>query len=70
VTYLEKLRSDPRVADVSDERGQEHGIWVYLRQGWDTAYDPLQVTRTIHEDTVGEIRVAMKRVVKDDGSKR
>jgi hypothetical protein len=62
VTYLDKLRADPRVADISDERGQEHGIWVYLRPGWDTGYDPLQVTRTIHEDTINDIRAAMARV--------
>lgn len=38
----------PLVRDVSDERGMEDGVWVYLADGWTC---PSSDCNSIHEDT-------------------
>jgi hypothetical protein len=47
-TPLERLRRDPRVEDVSDERGSGNGIIVTMR-GYTN--DPLGACHTFGEDT-------------------
>jgi hypothetical protein len=61
--YLDKLRSDPRVADVSDERGFGDGYFVALKDGYDTGDEG---TTIIHEYTVKALRASMARVRKVD----
>jgi hypothetical protein len=57
MSAIERIKNDPRVADISDERCQDDGFWVYLKPGWCNAYedpvaarcgDPLHI---IHEET-------------------
>lgn len=59
--YLESLKSDPRVADVSDERGFGDGYFVALADGYDTGDEG---TTVIHEYTVKELRQSMAHVRK------
>lgn len=63
--YLDTLRSDPRVADVSDERAMGDGYWVALRDGWLTETNGCQ---TVHEYTIKHLRAAMARVTKEQES--
>lgn len=48
------------LSDISDERGTEEGIWLYLKDGWETQ-DYLQ---TIHENTVRECIDKLKKCKK------
>ena len=45
---IDRIKADPRVADVSDERDMGDGYWVYLKPGWRWVEDCLHA---IHEDT-------------------
>ncbi len=45
------LKRDPRVTDISDERGSEDGIWAYLVAGFCWAPE----THAVHEDTLAEV---------------
>ena len=57
--YLDQLRADPRVADVSDERGMGDGYWIVLKDGW---YSPDMDCQTIHEYTIKALRAVMAGV--------
>ena len=46
---LKDCLKDPRVVDVSDERQDSHGIWIYLKRPY---YNPVTETSHIHEDSV------------------
>ncbi len=48
---LADLQADPRVTDVSDERGNGDGLWAYLVAGYCWAPE----THAVHEDTVAEV---------------
>lgn len=44
------------IDEISDERGNGDGIWVYLKKPFaDFNFDPWSPTRQIHEQTVREI---------------
>jgi hypothetical protein len=48
-----------RVDSVSDERGDDQGLWVYLKSGWhNSACD--KHNHTIHEDTIKELTWQVK----------
>ena len=47
--YLDRLRRNPRVEIVDDERDMGNGVIVTLRKGW--SFDPLQDNRVAGEDT-------------------
>lgn len=56
---MTQFKADPRVQDISDERGSGDGIWLNLRNGFmcgDTQ------THSVHEDTVKECSESMKSV--------
>lgn len=57
---LEKYKS--RIEDISDERGNRDGIWVYLK-GWETS----EGMETIHEDTVRACIEKLKGCKKKEG---
>lgn len=41
------------IENISDERGNGDGIWVYLKKPWaDFEFDPQNPTRQIHEQTI------------------
>lgn len=48
MTTIERIKADPRVADVSDERSMGDGFWVYLKSGFAVQGDEVHC---IHEDT-------------------
>lgn len=59
---LAQLRKDPRVKEVSDERGTfDQGIWVYLKAGWFNDEFDFNCT-FIHEQTVAEVCNAMRHL--------
>jgi hypothetical protein len=47
---LAEIKEDPRVTDLSDERGNNDGVWAYLVAGWQSSMGTHQVA----EDTVKE----------------
>lgn len=47
--YLDRLRRNPRVEIVDDERDIGNGVIVTLRKGW--SFDPLQDNRIAGQDT-------------------
>lgn len=55
---LADLRKDPRVTDLSDERGNGDGVWAYLVAGYQSSLGTHQVT----EDTVAQTCAAMADV--------
>jgi hypothetical protein len=57
--YLDQLRADPRVSDISDERAYDEGVWVYLVPGW---VSDSTDTGTIHERTLADIRSEMRSI--------
>lgn len=59
MTVVERIKADPRVVDVSDERGAGDGYWVYLDYGW---YYEEQGSHIIHEDTPTQCLRLMKFV--------
>jgi len=61
---LAELRKDPRVEYISDERRDNGGIWVYLKEGWYNAEQsgPADRLHQIHEDTVRECCDILKYV--------
>jgi hypothetical protein len=71
--YLDKLRADPRVAEISDERGGDpeggDGIWIYLKDGFDSNGDPWIVSTCIHEWNLTDLRAAMTAVTPVDPTK-
>jgi hypothetical protein len=60
--YLDKLKSDPRVASISNEgTGQNgDGVFVSLHVGWVAESTG---THEVHEWTIADLREAMKTVV-------
>lgn len=48
---------------VNDMWHDDDGYWVMLREGWHVK--DYFAERTIHEDTLDEIKVVAKRIVKD-----
>lgn len=50
------------LAAVSDAYHDEDGYWVMLREGWHV--DGYFAERTIHEDTLEEVRAVAQRIVK------
>lgn len=57
---IERIKSDRRVADVSDEREMGDGFWVYLKPGWRWAEDWVH---SIHEDTPSECLRELHRAI-------
>lgn len=57
----QRIRSHPAVEDVSDERRQGDGIWLYLKTGWFNAN--LQCT-VVHEPTWSACEDELKRYVR------
>jgi hypothetical protein len=55
---IDKIKSDPRVESVSDERIFGDGFWVYLKTGF--ACDP--ETHCIHEDSPSECWSRFKEI--------
>ena len=60
---LDKIRSDPRVDSVSDERSSADGIFVYLKPGYQTMNDPIGHEHAIHEDSIAEVVKQMKWIM-------
>jgi hypothetical protein len=50
-----------KIAEVSDERGDDDGYWVYLVKGW---RDDEGETHCIHEDNPRECALRMKNIVR------
>jgi hypothetical protein len=60
---LDRLKADPRVSDVSDERQFGDGYFICLKPEFaDVKFDPWQPTRTIHEYTVRDLLRRMRDV--------
>ena len=55
------IQNDPRVDWVSDERGSDEGIWVYLINDY---FNTFLECGTIHEETVAECLEQMNRDVR------
>lgn len=57
MTEFKQLKPYEAIIDeISDERNNGDGIWVYLKSEWaDFDFDPQHPTRQIHEQTVKEI---------------
>jgi len=58
---LTDIRKDPRVKEVSDERGSGEGIWVYLTNEY---FNDFLDSGKIHEETVSECLEQMNRDVR------
>lgn len=60
------IRNDPRVDSISDERGGRgdpgDGIWVYLKNGYESGADPFASLHQIHEDTWTACKQAMRYI--------
>jgi hypothetical protein len=53
------------IAEISDERGNGDGIWVYLKKEYaDFEHDPYYPTRQIHEQTQRQLLQRFKWVRK------
>lgn len=50
-----------RIADVSDDRGNDDGYWVYLASGW---RDPDGETHCIHEDSPSAAANLMLQIIR------
>jgi hypothetical protein len=48
------------IEDVSDERDNEDGYWVYLKSGW---INKLHEVHMVHEDTLAECADQLKNFV-------
>jgi hypothetical protein len=61
MTTIERIRSDPRVRDISDERHgwNDNGFWVYLKNGfcWDD-----QGLHIIHEPSPSACRRLFREI--------
>lgn len=58
---MKSLLNNKKVQSVSDERGNDDGIWVYLKDEFaDFTNDPHHPTRQIHEDTVEQCMARVK----------
>ena len=55
------IQNDPRVDWVSDERGSDEGIWIYLINDY---FNTFLECGTIHEKTVAECLEQMNRDVR------
>lgn len=58
---MAEVKRDPRVRDVSDERGMGDGVWIYLVAGYDNGSPE---THAVSEDTVGEALAAFRGIRK------
>ena len=58
---LTDIRKDPRVKEVSDERGSDEGIWGYLTSDY---FNDFLDSGKIHEETVAECLEQMNRDVR------
>jgi hypothetical protein len=53
------------IAEISDERGNGDGIWVYLKKPYaDFYFDSYSPTRQIHEQSIKEVISRLKGVRK------
>jgi hypothetical protein len=53
------------IAEISDERGNGDGIWVYLKKPYaDFQFDSYSPTRQIHEQSIKDIVLRLKGVRK------
>ena len=57
VKTLADCANDTRVKEVSDERNNQDGIWVYMKNGYCNSLDE---THCLHEDSVKEIVKAFR----------
>jgi hypothetical protein len=62
LTNLLKSHAD-RVDEISDERGNGDGYWIYLKPGW---INPLLGAHLVHEYTVKDCMEHFKTVCKCD----
>ncbi len=67
---IERIKADPRVADISDERGFGEGFWVYTK-GWCTeahpaGHDEATCLHGIHEDSPTACWEAMRSLAPCD----
>lgn len=65
--WLEKIAKDPRVKEVSDERKEGDGIWVYLNPG---TWNPHLGCHLIHEynrEDVESDYAALESCEQEDG---
>lgn len=58
---LADIKNDPRVAEISDERHLDQGIWVYLLNDY---FNEFLDSGKIHEETVSECLEQMNRDVR------
>ena len=54
---LDKIASDPRVAQIWSEQSSGDGIWILLADGWQ-----LDGAVCVHEWSVTDLRRAFKRI--------
>lgn len=55
---LDRIKADPRVREVSDERGMGDGIWIYLKDGFVNSSTECSM---VHESTpTAALRVLKK----------
>ena len=59
----ERILNDPKVLEISDERGNGDGIWVYFHYGWRVCED---FVHQVHEDTWPECLRKVKSAVPCD----
>lgn len=59
MTGIDRLRANPRVEYVDDERSMGNGIIITMKQGW--SFDPWQDNRVIGADTVREAQEVVRR---------
>jgi SPX domain protein involved in polyphosphate accumulation len=62
------------IDEISDERGNGDGIWVYLKHEWaDFNFDPYHPTRQIHEwsvrDILSRINSGVRKITEQEFSK-
>ena len=55
-----------RIADYSDERGSDNGIWVSYKAGWKSYTDPVGNLHSDHEDTVATLVVCARNAMPCD----
>ena len=58
MTTTQRIKSNPKVRDVSDERGIGDGFWVYLKD-----HHTCDGVHAIHEDTPEQCLRELKHIV-------
>jgi hypothetical protein len=60
------IRRHPLVRDISDERANGDGFWIYLKNGWVCSNSECNA---VSEDTLEEAVACLRRVYFDEATK-